>query len=1065
MAQSSNLKIYKASAGSGKTFRLTVQYITMLVNEPDSYRNILAVTFTNKAVAEMKQRILSQLYGIGHNLQGSQSYYEEVKKAVGLDEQTIRRNALLSLYKILQDYGRFRIETIDSFFQTVLRGLARELHIGDGLTLELDTGIVVDEAVDSFLAEVQHNSPDKKNIMAFVESNIEDDKAWKIDKTLKGFSQELFKERFMEKGQKLRLMLSNPDAAIDYKRNLAAARNEIKQMFEEDILEKGREFETALSDSGFGMEKLASNPQKVANKIIDGTILDTNLTKTFQNCIDDPEKFFTKATLKDYPQLSSVAGGLSDIFSEVETLHTEYTRLKNSYDLALQYIHELSLLLSIRKEIDRQSEEQERFILADTPQLLSELKEGDTSFVFEKTGSFIRHVMIDEFQDTSRLQWRNLYILLLECLASRQDCLVVGDVKQSIYRWRNSDWNILNSGLEKELSTFGPTVISMDSNYRSCRRIIEFNNTLFPQAVKVLAEYYKEKTGTDYPALAHAYDGVEQKSPKTDISGYVYAEVITENFKSNELLDLICDKIEKHLDRLIAGGVTQNDIAILCRKKDHISGIAEWFAQNRPEYNMISSEAFQLSSSVSVRILINALKWLSDNSNTIALAQLVWDMECYVKESEKSFDTIMAEGLESHLPEKFTEQQASLRYLPLYELTEKLYGILELNRIRGQDQYVMTFFDLICQWLSHSTGELSAFITEWDENLCSTPIPATDVNGIRLLTIHKSKGLEFHTVIVPFCDWKIISSRHDERIWVEPEEEPFNMLPFIPVGFNDRLGKSVFEEDYRKEAGLQVVDNLNLLYVALTRAENNLILFSNRPLKGGYSVNDVLENCLKEVFDCTDTDDGIVYECGEISPHNEKSAETSNNPFNMKPDSQELVMRSYPISANFRQSGDSTRFIYSDEDDGERREEYIETGRLLHNLFATIRTESDVDAQVDAMLREGLIGTIGDADKLKHLIHDHIAKSGVTSWFDGNYTLFNEASIIFRDGDVLQTRRPDRVMITPEGHAIVVDFKFGREREEYMHQVREYMNLIKKMGYHSVEGHIWYVYNNKVTDC
>jgi ATP-dependent exoDNAse (exonuclease V) beta subunit len=276
------------------------------------------VTFTNKAVAEMKQRILSQLYGIGHNLQGSQSYYEEVKKAVGLDEQTIRRNALLSLYKILQDYGRFRIETIDSFFQTVLRGLARELHIGDGLTLELDTGIVVDEAVDSFLAEVQHNSPDKKNIMAFVESNIEDDKAWKIDKTLKGFSQELFKERFMEKGQKLRLMLSNPDAAIDYKRNLAAARNEIKQMFEEDILEKGREFETALSDSGFGMEKLASNPQKVANKIIDGTILDTNLTKTFQNCIDDPEKFFTKATLKDYPQLSSVAGGLSDIFQRLK---------------------------------------------------------------------------------------------------------------------------------------------------------------------------------------------------------------------------------------------------------------------------------------------------------------------------------------------------------------------------------------------------------------------------------------------------------------------------------------------------------------------------------------------------------------------------------------------------------------------------------------------------------------------------------------------------------------------------------------------------------------------------
>ena len=227
MGNNSHLTVYKASAGSGKTFRLAVQYITMLVKEPEDYRHILAVTFTNKATAEMKQRILSQLYGIGHNLSSSASYYNEVKKAVTFNEQTIRHNALLALDMILQDYGRFRVETIDSFFQTVLRGLAREFHIGANLTLELDTTVVINDAVDSFLASVEQGSDDRHNVMEFVENNIENDKSWSIDGTLKKFSQELFREIFMEKGEELRQILSQPDAVADYKRNLTSARDAV----------------------------------------------------------------------------------------------------------------------------------------------------------------------------------------------------------------------------------------------------------------------------------------------------------------------------------------------------------------------------------------------------------------------------------------------------------------------------------------------------------------------------------------------------------------------------------------------------------------------------------------------------------------------------------------------------------------------------------------------------------------------------------------------------------------------------------------------------------------------
>ena len=1068
MGNNSHLTVYKASAGSGKTFRLAVQYITMLIKKPEDYRHILAVTFTNKATAEMKQRILSQLYGIGHNLPGSQSYYNEVKKAVTVNEQTIRHNALLALDMILQDYGRFRVETIDSFFQTVLHSLARELHIGANLTLELDTELVIDEAVDSFLAGVKQDSDDKRNITEFVEHNIENDKSWSIDGTLKRFSKELFREIFMEKGDELRRILSQPDAITDYKKNLITARDSILPTYIEKVNTIGTEIENALSSAGLSIDSLSSNPGKVVLKIINGTILDSDLGSTFSKCIQYPDSFFRKKDLESNPGYSVFAQEqLSPRFEQIEPLHAEYNRLKNTYDAALQYVHELSLLLGIRSEIDRQSQEQSRFILADTPQLLSKLSESDTSFVYEKTGSFIEHLMIDETQDTSRMQWSNLYLLMLECLANGKDCLVVGDVKQSIYRWRNSDWNILNSEMEHQLSIYNPQVIPMESNFRSHQNIIDFNNALFPKAVEMLDFTYNSETGATYPALEQAYSNLHQTSSKANGQGYVYVQVDTKTDKNTDSDDKIFKQIEEQLDKLSASGVGQTDIAILCRKGRQITDIAEWFAANRPDYRMISSEAFQLGSSVSVRILINALKWLTDSTDNIALAQLVWERECTISQSGEPFDKLMVQGLENRLPSTFRDQLESLRHLPLYELTEKLYSILELDRIPGQDQYVMTFFDTLCQWLSHNTGEPQAFLTEWDEKLSITSIPAADADGIRLLTIHKSKGLEFHTVIVPYCNWNIIDYQNgarDQRIWANPQTEPFNAMPLLPVGFSQKLRDSDFIEDFKQEVGLQTVDNLNLLYVALTRAESNLIVLSSKTR--GASIADTLIYALSSAFECQPNEkDSYIYECGQILPHAEKESVISDNPFECKPTPQELNLHSYPINARFRQSGESTRFVHSTDDSDDRQEEYIQTGKLLHNIFAAIRTVDDINPQVDNIFSQGLIATAGEAERIKKLITGHIDESGVSSWFDGSYTLFNEASIIYRDGGVLQTRRPDRVMIKPDGTAIIVDFKFGRDREEYLHQVREYMDLLRKMGYSRVEGHIWYVYTNKITDC
>ena len=1065
MGNNSLLTVYKASAGSGKTFRLAVQYITMLIKKPEDYRHILAVTFTNKATAEMKQRILSQLYGIGHGLNSSESYLQEVKKSIELDDNVIRHKALVALDMILQDYGRFRVETIDSFFQTVLRSLARELHIGANLTLELDTELVIDEAVDSFLANVEQDSKDKRNIMDFVENNIENDKSWSIDGTLKKFSKELFREIFMEKGDELRQILSQPDAIADYKSNLISARDTVLPQLQEQIMDLGRQI---LNTAGASVEQMERFAKPFTLKIANGSIFDSTVGKTLNNCATNPEKIFTKTTTNKYPHLAMLAQDtLMPMYAEVERIYNQYLRVKNSYDCALQYVHELSLLLGIRAEIDRQSQEQGRFILADTPQLLSKLSGSDTSFVYEKTGSFIEHLMIDETQDTSRMQWSNLYLLMWECLANGKDCLVVGDVKQSIYRWRNSDWNILNSEMEQQLSVYNPQVIPMESNFRSHQNIIDFNNALFPKAVEMLDYTYNSETGATYPALEQAYSNIHQTSPKADGQGYVFIQIDPKADKDTGSDDKIFQHIENHLDRLTRAGVKQTDIAILCRYGRQITDIAEWFAANRPEYHMISSEAFQLDSSVSVRILINALKWLNDSTDNIALAQLVWERECAITKSGEPFDSLMTQGLESHLPSAFISQKEALHNLPLYELSEKLYTLLQLDLIPGQDQYVMAFYDTLTQWLGRNPGDPAAFLSEWEEKLYKTSIPAADADGIRLLTIHKSKGLEFHTVIVPYCNWNIVeyqSAYHDQRLWTSPQTEPFNTMPLLPVAFSKGLKDSDFSQDYNQETGLQTVDNLNLLYVALTRAESNLIVLSSK--QKGTSIADTLIYALSAAFNCQpDENNSYIYEEGNILAHSEKTSVITDNPFECKPTPQELNLQCYPINARFRQSGESTRFVHSTDDSDDRQEEYIQTGKLLHSIFAAIRTMDDINPQVDNMLCQGLIETATKAQDIKKMIPKHIEASGVQSWFDGSYKLFNEASIIYRDGGVLQTRRPDRVMIKPDGTAIIVDFKFGRDREEYLHQVREYMDLLRKMGYPNVEGCIWYVYTNKIINC
>ncbi len=1059
------LTLYKASAGSGKTFTLAVRYIAMVVREPSDYRHILAVTFTNKATAEMKQRILSQLYGIGNGLEESVSYLEKVKEFLPekFTESTIRENARRALDLILNDYSHFRIETIDSFFQRVLRGLARELQLGSGLTLELDTDAVISDAVDTFLAELKPGTRENNDVVQYVIENIENDSNWHIDSKIKTFSHQLFQETFLEKGDDLRTYLQQTDSIANYRKELDKCKEQMEAVAEKHC-DCGEQIQKLINDNPDYGSYVASNPLKLFAQIAAGEILDKKggFTKTAYTCIEKgAEGILKKAGLTRVGNACTLSDIIVDLLQQSIDTYTEYIYIKNSYSAAKRYLNELSLLLAIRKEITAQNREQDRFVLADTTHLLSQLEEGDTSFVFENTGSFTKHIMIDEFQDTSRLQWKNLRLLLIECLSQNKECLVVGDVKQSIYRWRNGDWNILNTGIEHELSIYNPKTVTLNTNFRSHSRVIDFNNLFFPVAQSYLSEVYKCTFSTEHPSLSGAYSDVCQLSNKNENSGYICLE-LHDNKNIDDESALMPGIIAEHLDRLTAAGVNQGDITILTRSNKSIAQICSWFAENRPEYRMVSDEAFYMETSPALRIIISAMRYISNPADNISLAALAIEWNNYVKREPISFEGILQENITGNIPSAFFESVEKFSHLPLYEMAEELYRILEIGCIENQDAYIFSFFDRLRLFTQKKSNTLSLFIEEWDNTLHKKPIAMGNTESIRLMTIHKSKGLEFHTVILPYCNWQIDNG---SKLWVEPEKDPFNKLPLLPIECTSSLKESVFSNDYQKEYSDTLVDNLNILYVAFTRAAANLIVLGQtKGKKNGFNTYDILSYFAEGQTETEHNEHITSYISGEIISSSRESKRESQNPLTAEKDIQTINMCHYPISTQFKQSTESMRYMTDITTENSRTESYIEQGKLLHRLFSTINTAKDIDRETDRMLAEGLIESRKSADSIKQFIHKAIDKPEIRGWFDGIYRLLNETSILFRENGTTQKRIPDRVMINGN-KATVVDFKFGKEYEGYLHQVEEYISLLKQMGFTEVEGYIWYVYNNKTIKC
>lgn len=1069
----SPLSIYKASAGSGKTYKLTLGYLELLFNDPLSYRKILAVTFTNKAASEMKYRILERLYEISHYKPTDIS--EEfilLEKSTGKSREILIQLSQNLLVSILNDYSRFSVETIDRFFQSIIRAFARENGLPAGFILELDRSSILGEAVDRMFLDLGTDTELFDWMLRLADLRIESARGWNFRNEILSLGNELFSEGYqsimLEKENLISRTQLN-EFVSELNTMLEKAQNKIKQ--------KAGEVSGEMGQAGYTAEHFLrknNGPCGYFEKILDGRKPEmSNAQKKARNDI----RKWISANETDKDKIHFVESKL------MPACHYMYDQLVvyNSANEIRQYVYALGILGDLSGKIQEITDEKNLFLLSDASRFLKGLiGNNPTPFIYEKTGNKIDHIMLDEFQDTSVFQWENFKPLLEHTLSLGKENIIVGDIKQSIYRWRNSDWKILADVVKKSFPGFGIEEEALNYNWRSSELIIRFNNTLFSYAPILIHRLIDESleeahVNEDFKnrwkdLLNIAYDKVQQEIPahSKGADAYIRAEILQDSGK--KLKELALDKLPEWIRELQDAGYLAGDIAILVRTNKEGADVAAVLMEHagrseNKDYNFsfVSNDSLFLINNPAVKFLVSLINYMNkpdDNLNNLTL--LYYYHYLLSDQNEINNENLMSlENVQEVLIKKFSEKLPELKRLSLFELIENLIDIFSLDSNTTNLPYLQAFQETVLEIQQEEPGSIHDFLEYWNEaGIKKTITISEEQDAQRIITIHKAKGLQYKAVIIPFCDWNLASMAggYSETIlWCKTKGTPFDSIPVVPVKFKNAIKDTFFAESYLEELIMGFVDNLNLLYVALTRAEEALIIGLPGDNKEGtlkksghlvinaaaMSANTEDELCM-DIASVIDKSGILLGKLPEISK--QKSFQ---DPL--------WVIENYPVK--FRNETMKIHLKSSDYflDATDKSREQLNFGNIMHEIFGSIQTRDDVLRAVSKFHREGIIGRESSA-YLTQLIEEKLDNPAVKEWYAGKYEVINEREI-FSEGKIY---RPDRVMVA-EKKAIVLDYKFGEsEITEYVVQVKKYCALLMKLGYLKVEGFIWYVMTDKI---
>lgn len=1124
------LTVYRSSAGSGKTFTLVAEYIAMLLkaNSPNEYRHILAVTFTVKATGEMKDRILGTLYNIAviHDKNQSacerskdiNSYLKKIAEIIKNDsmasftEEEIdgySQHAKKILLEILHNYDQFKVTTIDSFFQSVLNGVAHELGLPANIRTEINDDEVRKMAVERLISSLTPDKDEKsdklkKRILDFVGDRVDEGAQWSITDLLQTFSKQLGKEVYRQNSRRLQKELEDaPKLIEDMRVKLFAIKNTCEHNVK-PITGKVLKFidDNSLTDNkSFDGRELGWILSGIVNaeqfKAIGKTI------PAYATGIKPPEKMLKRDCLNDNVAIN-LATALCSIIQDFYDEYSEILIRYNSAKLVQKNIHQLGLLSSIDNEVNEINTENQQLLLSQTGTLLNDLMngEGNTEFVFEKIGPMLNHLMMDEFQDTSWQQWNNFRPLLRELLGNNRQNLIVGDVKQSIYRWRNGDWHILENMGKRDEFANQISAKNLIYNFRSDNIIVAFNNYVFPR----LASLMDDVSDFGDNQIADAYSEVCQLLPaeKSDKApqGHVYVKIYKSeaDFENNHYDDLRRQVLYLHQEK----NIPYSKMTVLVRNNKTSGKIIDAFSEGETQsIKLVSADAFQFKSSTAVQMIIAALRYMNDLDDFVSKSYLAFHYQKDILHKTMKDDDIFAKITKSDelLPEILINNVDSLRKLPLYELNERLVKGMKLDEIPNQSEYILAFLDKVMTYSHKYAADTVSFLDYWDKTLSSDAITTTDKNALQIMTIHKSKGLAFDYVFMPECDTEMCRFRLDSIYWIPTagKGEPYQDISVLPIDFGSTsmVSDSIFADELKEETRQTMMDAINLLYVGCTRAKKGLFIWGydkKSDLTTSSPISQALNSVLSSSCEPIDKDnksltyifdnqnrppeyDSILSSEKPQTIQGRDAAESRMEPKFEDDNAEENLKKTIHCSIGdrmftpvFRQSMDSREFGCSKDDNGNYMR--MNLGSLYHKILCNIMTSEDLDSAIRRCRQEEEL-TEEQEKHFRHLFETGIRSDVVMDWFSDKYVVYNEQNILSKESDKLAVHRPDRVMISKDGKQIVVvDFKFTAfesvkanksQWRSYQRQVYGYMRLMHQMfPDKAITGYLWFLDDNQI---
>lgn len=1018
MLQPNEFKIYNASAGAGKTYTLVKEFLAILLtsDQPYKFESILAITFTNKAANEMKQRIVGQLVEFSSEDYISNETLQNWANELNLSPEILHERSKNVLTNILHNYSKFSVSTIDKFNLRLMKSFAQDLGVSVNFNVEMDLEALLEDAVNQLFSQIGEDETLTQVLIEIALDNLQEDKSWDITRELINNSKSLYSDSHIEKVaqlQKFDLNEFNEFRKIVYQKvyTLKSSLKKITQEVE-DIMKNNQ---LSVDDFSYGKGGFISFFLKFQN---DKFEFPTDRAYAFVENTDPKKYCGGKASAHARATIPDLAPKLKEYFHQANDLVKELTLFSGIQ----KTITSMSVLNEVEKAVEAIKENQNIVLISEFNKIISAtLRKQPSGFIYERIGNKFHHYFIDEFQDTSILQWENLFPLIENARGTSDTVMLVGDPKQSIYRWRGGNPEQMISLIDQK-EKLGINVENLPRNWRSYDNIIHFNNDFYTKLAEYLPqELYKELYITGNQQLSNHKKG-----------GYVQLDFIVKS-STAELEEFTHQQIFENIQSIIEQGFDYKDIAILHRKNQQGKLIAEFLSQqNIP---LISAESLLLQNSPEIQLIELFLRTISNEDDLISRSQFILKLnELQIIEFEDITQEILQINQQNltFLKEFLAKQNINIQFvfqpsLSLYDLVEKIIYAFHLGQ--KNNAYIQYFLDFVLEYSMQNEYNLAKFLSFWEEKKekLSISLPEGN-NAVTLMTIHKSKGLEFPVVILPFADWGDRTENPQFWIPIKNENLPFDEFLMNTFGKLENVSPEI-AAIIHKERDEELLDNINMLYVATTRAVEQLYIITTKQEKEVKGI----ANYFNLIFGQSESN-AIIGEKRRVSTPKHEKIQSENIPLTFE-NWEQKVQISKESSKRWQ------------------RKKSIVYGELVHELMKFIQTEKDIQPTLRSAVRKGLIQET-ETEILQTQMQEIISHPLLKKYFNSEIETISERDFINDLGEIF---RPDRLAISNET-CTIIDYKTGNESEQHLDQIRNYALNLEKLGWQINQKLIVYIH-------